>query len=144
VPELRRRTGGTAATPRLASSASSGVDTTGPQGRWLHRERAVKIEVLEQGERIVIRRLTLAVGEAMPWHADACRRYSVVLSGDRLAIEYRSSGERIEFPVHRGLSGWDEPEPRVHRAVNPGDLPYEEIVTFLREHGDIEPQPSPT
>ncbi len=31
--------------------------------------------------------------------------------------------------------------PRIHRAVNKGSEPYEEIVTFFRENSSIDPQP---
>jgi len=36
----------------------------------------------------MVRRLRLALGEAMPWHRDPCNRVAVVLRGDLLSIEY--------------------------------------------------------
>jgi quercetin dioxygenase-like cupin family protein len=36
---------------------------------------------------ILVRRLHLAPGEAMPWHRDPFHRITVVLAGDVLAIE---------------------------------------------------------
>ncbi|MCP5183635.1 MAG: hypothetical protein H6993_06700 [Pseudomonadales bacterium] len=89
----------------------------------------------------VRRRQTLAPGEASAWHVDPCRRYSIVLSGERLAIEFQDTGERLEFAVHRGMAGWDAPEPRVHRAINVGSVPFEEAVSFLRADAGQDCQP---
>ena len=101
----------------------------------------MKIEILGSDDRQVTRRLTLEPGEMTPWHTDACRRYSVVLGGDRLAIEFLDAGYREEFPVHYGKSGWDEPDARPHRAVNTGLQTFIEVVTFLRPAPDVEIQP---
>ncbi|HLV68511.1 MAG TPA: hypothetical protein VKY73_21995 [Polyangiaceae bacterium] len=89
----------------------------------------------------VVRRLVLAPGEATPWHTDACRRFTVVVRGEHLSIEFLGSDERIAVPVHPGLTGWDDPEPRVHRAVNVGTTPYEEVVLFFRDAPGRDPQP---
>jgi len=89
----------------------------------------------------VVREMRLEPGAVSVWHVDPCRRYSVVLAGERLAIEFAGVPEREEFPVYRGLSGWDEPEPRVHRAINTGSEPYVEVVTILRPAPDVEVQP---
>ncbi len=44
-------------------------------------------------------------------------------------------------PVTPGQVDWDEPTERLHRAINVGQQPYEEItVFFLDQHGAI-PQP---
>ncbi|MBM4204777.1 MAG: hypothetical protein FJ194_11595 [Gammaproteobacteria bacterium] len=93
----------------------------------------------------VVREMRLESGAVSAWHIDPCRRYSVVLAGDRLAIEFAGVPEREEFPVYRGLSGWDEPEPRVHRAINTGSESYVELVTFLRAvpNSDVQPEQSP-
>jgi hypothetical protein len=103
---------------------------------------AMRVEVLTERDDLVIRRLVLEPGDAMPWHTDACRRFSVVVRGDALTIEYRASGERVAVDVHPGLAGWDEPDARVHRGVNTGAVPYEEVVTFFLDPPGIEPQPS--
>ena len=104
----------------------------------------MKKEILSKKRyNTLIRRLILEPGEAMPWHTDACHRYSVVIRGEALGIEFRDSGEVESFPVHPGLAGWDEPESRVHRGVNVGSVPYEEVVIFFLDDPDMEPQPEP-
>ena len=103
----------------------------------------MKVETISERDDLLIRRLTLAPGEAMYWHSDACHRFSVVIQGSRLAIEYADTGEITEFDVHPGMADWDAPQARTHRAINTGDGPYEEVVTFYRERADIDPQPRP-
>jgi len=83
----------------------------------------------------------LQPGEALPWHTDHCRRFSVIISGDALGIEYRDTGELESFAVSPGIAEWDEPEPRVHRGINVGKTPYEEVVIFFLGEPNIEPQP---
>lgn len=90
---------------------------------------------------MLIRRLILEPGEAMPWHADVCASFSVVVRGERLRIELRDSGDAMEVAVHPGMAGWDRPERRVHRAVNAGSGPYEEVVTFYLDPPGVDPQP---
>ena len=90
---------------------------------------------------LVIRRLVLAPGEATPWHTDVCHRFSVVVSGDRLTIEFSDGSAPIDVEVAPGLADWDGPTDVVHRAVNRGPGRYEEVVTFYRDSADIEPQP---
>jgi len=102
----------------------------------------MRTETITQRDDLVIRRTILEPGEAMPWHTDACRRFSVVVRGERLRIEYRESGEAIAVAVHPGMAGWDAPDARVHRGVNAGATPYEEVVTFFLDHPGVEPQPS--
>jgi oxalate decarboxylase/phosphoglucose isomerase-like protein (cupin superfamily) len=101
----------------------------------------MSVRELEVTERYVVREMCLEPGALSEWHIDPCRRYTVVLAGDRLAIEFAGVTERHEFPVHRGLAGWDEPEGRVHRAINTGTQPYVEVVTFLRAVPGNEVQP---
>lgn len=81
----------------------------------------------------LVRRLSLAPGEAVPWHRDLFHRVTVVLQGDALAIEYRDGSltQRIEFETSR--VDWDEPTDRLHRGVNVGKRPYREITIFLLE-----------
>lgn len=45
----------------------------------------------------------------MAWHVDPCRRYSVVLGGDQLTIEYRDGSASDVVPVHRGWQGGTSP-----------------------------------
>ena len=99
-------------------------------------------EPLFQRGTTLVRRLRLAPGEAMPWHRDPFHRVTVVLHGDALAIEYRDGGESARFEVTPGQADWDEPTDRVHRGVNVGDRPYEEIAIFFLDHPEAVPQPS--
>lgn len=103
----------------------------------------MKKEILSKRYNTLIRRLILDPGEAMPWHTDICSRFTVVVQGDALGIEYRDSGEIESFPVRPGLAEWDEPQSRVHRGVNVGSVPYEEVVIFFLGEADTEPQPEP-
>lgn len=103
----------------------------------------MRLEVITERNDLLIRRQLLEPGEATPWHSDACHRFSVVIRGARLAIEYRDSGDREEFDAMPGEAGWDAPEPRIHRAVNLGADTFEEVVTFYREPPGIDPQPGP-
>jgi hypothetical protein len=77
----------------------------------------------------------------MPWHTDTCHRFTVIVRGDQLPIEYRDSGEEIQIPVQPGATGWDEPDARIHRGINTGATPYEEVVTFYLESPKVDPQP---
>ncbi len=101
----------------------------------------MKLETITESDELVIRRMVLDPGEAMYWHTDSCRRFSVVVQGSRLAIEYRDNSEILEFDVHPGMADWDEPDCRMHRAINRGADPYEEVVTFYRRSADVDPQP---
>lgn len=101
----------------------------------------METETITENDRLLIRRLILHPNEAMFWHRDTCNRFTVVVRGSRLAIEYRESGEIEQINVHPGLAGWDSPEDRIHRAVNQGDCIYEEVVTFFKDSAEIIPQP---
>jgi mannose-6-phosphate isomerase-like protein (cupin superfamily) len=103
--------------------------------------RTMRTETIYESGEILIRRLVLQPGEAMPWHTDPCRRFSVVVSGECLQITYRDDASEFTAAVHPGICGWDEPQLRVHRARNTGSEPYEEIVIFLRESAEADPQP---
>ncbi|MDJ0788060.1 MAG: hypothetical protein QNK05_14720 [Myxococcota bacterium] len=100
-------------------------------------------ETITERSDLLIRRMVLDPGEAMPWHTDTCHRFSVVVRGERLRIEYRHSDESVEVPVHPGLADWDAPDDRVHRGVNAGSGVYEEIVTFYLDPEGSDPQPEP-
>jgi quercetin dioxygenase-like cupin family protein len=95
--------------------------------------------ILRRGTTLV-RRLHLEPGEATPWHRDPHHRVSVVVRGNGLAIEFRDGGpsERIEIAV--GQADWDEPTDRVHRGVNVGTEPYEEVTVFFLAAPDAAPQ----
>jgi hypothetical protein len=64
-----------------------------------------------------------------------------VIRGEALSIEYRDSGKSEAFPVYPGMTGWDMPEPNVHRGINTGSMPYEEVIVFFLDQPDVEPQP---
>lgn len=101
----------------------------------------MQTEVITQRDDLLVRRAILAPGEATPWHIDLTHRFTVVVRGDRLAIEFREDGERQEFAVHPGQADWDGPELRLHRAVNAGAETFEEVVLFFLEGGVGDPQP---
>jgi quercetin dioxygenase-like cupin family protein len=90
----------------------------------------------------VVRRLRLAPGEAMPWHRDPFHRVAVVFSGDVLSIEYRDGGESQRVEITPGHVEWEEPSARVHRAVNVGTQPYEQVTVFLLDRPDAVAQPN--
>lgn len=96
--------------------------------------------LFERGTTLV-RRLSLAPGEAMRWHRDPFHRVTVVLRGDALAIESRDGGESHRFAVAPGQVDWDEPSDRIHRAVNVGEEPYEEIAVFFLDRPGAVAQP---
>ncbi|HVH72122.1 MAG TPA: cupin domain-containing protein [Candidatus Dormibacteraeota bacterium] len=100
-------------------------------------------EVLHHRGNYLVRRQRLAPGEATPWHRDPHHRVTVVLSGDLLSVEFRDGGETLTWKVTTGEVDWVEPSDRVHRAVNIGMEPFEEIVTFFLDRPDPEPQPKP-
>jgi hypothetical protein len=101
----------------------------------------MKSETITQRTDLIIRRHVLAPGEALPWHTDLCHRFTVVVRGETLSIEYRDSGEIETFPVHPGLADWDAPQPKVHRGINVGTVPYEEVIIFFIDEPGMEPQP---
>jgi len=77
----------------------------------------------------------------MPWHRDPFHRVSVVLEGEALVIEARDGTELARFEVRPGQVDWDEPSDRIHRGVNVGATPYEEVTVFLLDRPDAVPQP---
>lgn len=101
----------------------------------------VRLEIITDRDDLLIRRQVLAPGAATPWHTDACHRFTVVVSGDGLTIEFLDGDEPHRVPVAPGLADWEAPEPRAHRAVNTGSVPFEEVVTFYRDHPGQDPQP---
>ncbi len=95
--------------------------------------------VLHRRGTTLVRRLCLAPGEAMPWHRDPW--VTVVLRGAVLALEYRDGNPAQRLELSTGQVDWDEPCDRIHRAVNVGDEPYEEITVFFLRHADQVHQP---
>jgi hypothetical protein len=98
-------------------------------------------ETISERTDLIIRRHILEPGEALPWHSDLCHRFSVVIRGTAIAIEYRDSKEIETITVYAGLADWDAPQPKIHRAINIGKVPFEEIIIFFIDKPGIEPQP---
>jgi hypothetical protein len=65
---------------------------------------------------------------------------TVVLSGDVLAIEFRDGRPKEHTRVISGQVDWDEPSDRTHRAINIGDVPYEEVTIFSSRSQTMFPQ----
>ncbi len=101
----------------------------------------MRTENITVRDDIVIRRMILEPGEKSDWHTDACQRFSVIIRGSRLGIEYRDSDDITEVDIHPGLADWDSPTDRIHRAINTGVDVYEEVVTFYRDDASVDPQP---
>jgi hypothetical protein len=101
----------------------------------------MKSETITERTDLIIRRHILEPGEALPWHVDRCHRFTVVVTGEALRIEYRDSKAAEEFPVRAGLADWDAPQPKVHRGINIGSVPYEEVIMFFIDEPGMEPQP---
>jgi quercetin dioxygenase-like cupin family protein len=99
-------------------------------------------EILFQRGNTMVRRLRLAPGEAMPWHRDPFQRVAVILGGDLLSIEYRDGGKSQRVEITPGQVEWEEPTERVHRAVNVGQHPYEQVTVFLLDRPHAVAQPT--
>ena len=99
-------------------------------------------ETIHERDATLVRRLRLEPGEATRWHRDSCHRVSVVLGGNALSIEYRDGAPADRFELRAGQVGWDEPMSRIHRGVNTGSEPYEEVTVFFLDQPGADPQPS--
>lgn len=107
-------------------------------------DQEMAVEIITDRPDLLIRRTTLQPGEATPWHIDACDRFTVVVRGERIRIEFEAPNETaVDVSVTPGQADWDEPTATVHRAVNVGAVPFEEVVTFFRTAPDQDPQPTP-
>ena len=53
--------------------------------------REVHEEFITRRDDLVIRRLVLAAGEPMRWHTDVCDRFTVVVRGEQLTIEFHAA-----------------------------------------------------
>lgn len=102
----------------------------------------MKEEIIHRRDDLVIRRGILEPGEATPWHTDPCRRFTVVVRGDALAIEYRDGRATERFAVAPGEADWDAPTDAVHRAVNVGSETFEEVVLFFLDEPGQDHQPA--
>jgi hypothetical protein len=98
-------------------------------------------ELLYEKRNVLVCRSVLEPEESTPWHTDSCDRVTVVLSGDRLVIEFRDSGVVQDFDLRTGQVDWDEPTSEVHRAINAGPRRYEEVVIFFLSEPGQDPQP---
>ena len=98
-------------------------------------------EVLLRRGTTLVRRLRLAPSEAMPWHRDPFHRVTVVLHGDALAIEFSDDSALQRIEITPGQVDWDEPTDHIHRGVNVGQEPYEEITIFFLDRPDAVHQP---
>ena len=101
-------------------------------------------EPLHRRGTTLVRRLRLAPGESTAWHRDPFHRVTVVLAGDALAVEYRDGEPSERYDLTPGQTDWDEPTDRIHRGVNVGTQPYEEITIFFLDHPDAVHQPTDT
>jgi quercetin dioxygenase-like cupin family protein len=106
--------------------------------------RSMAQQLLHHRGNCVVRRQTLAPGEASPWHRDPYHRVTVVFRGDLLKIEFGDGSESLNCKVAPGEVDWSEPSDRVHRAVNVGQEIFEEVVTFFLDRPDADPQPEET
>jgi hypothetical protein len=77
----------------------------------------------------------------MPWHRDPFHRSPWSSAERRLRSSTATAGEGRRFAVAPGQADWDEPSDRVHRGVNVGEEPYEEVPIFFMDRADAEPQP---
>ena len=98
-------------------------------------------ETISQRSDLIIRRHILQPGESLPWHRDLCHRFTVIVTGETIDIEYRDSKEIKTIHVHPGLAEWDAPQAKIHRAINTGKTPYEEVMIFFIDHPGLEPLP---
>jgi hypothetical protein len=78
----------------------------------------------------------------MPWHRDLFQKVAVVLHGDLLSIEYSDGGKSQRSRSRRVRFEWEEPSARVHRAVNVGKQPYEQVTVFLLDNPNAVAQPT--
>ncbi len=103
----------------------------------------MKVELITKRDELLIRRLVLEPGEGTPWHTDSCYRFSAVVRGEQFRIEFHETGEEVDVATYPGLADWGEPDARVHRGVNAGAVPYEEMVMLFLRDPDGNPQLEP-
>jgi hypothetical protein len=66
----------------------------------------------------------------------------VVVRRKRPRIEVHDGLAPLDVAVHPGMAEWGAPTEIVHRAVNVGTVPYEEVVLFFLDAPGKDPQPS--
>ena len=103
----------------------------------------MKVELITKRDDLLIRRLVLEPGEGTPWHTDSCHRFSFVVRGEQLRIEFHETGEEVDVVMHPSLADLDEPDARVHRGVNADAAPYDQIVMFFLRDPRGNPQLEP-
>lgn len=96
-------------------------------------------KISQQGTKLAHRQI-LEPGECSEWHVDSYRRFSVVIRGSRLKIEFRD-GSSEQVTTKSREAGWDGPTDLEHRAVNVGTDAYEEVTLFFLEQPTSNPQP---
>ncbi len=96
-------------------------------------------KIAQRGTKLA-RRQILEPGESTAWHVDPYHRFSVVIRGSMLKVEFRD-GTAEQVRVKSGDAGWDEPTDREHRAVNVGANVYEEVTLFFLDRPISIPQP---
>lgn len=130
------------AAPRRLATNPGGTDLTSLSSRQVPLyDSPMQVELIDRRHDLLIRRLVLEPGEATPWHVDRSRRFSVVVRGKELTIEFRDAADHFRVPVRPAQAEWEDPEPRAHRAINTGDTPYEEVVMFFVDGLEMDPQP---
>jgi hypothetical protein len=92
------------------------------------------LETITDERDLLIRRMVLAPGEATPWHLDRCRRFTVVVRGERLQIELEGSDESHTASVYPGLAEWG----RTHRGDPPS---HQHGIWSLRGGRDLDTKP---
>lgn len=102
---------------------------------WLRRCSSNAVQLSYDG--CLSRRAKPRPGTATHFH-----RVTVVLRRDALAIEYRDGSPTQRIELRPGQVDWDEPTDRIHRGVNVGQQPYQEITVFFLDHPDAVPQPT--
>jgi hypothetical protein len=80
IPERRLTSG----KPLTFSNHSDGISRNWAAAST--SEAIMRAEVITERDDLVIRRLVLEPGEDMPWHTDACHRFSVVRSRRATAV----------------------------------------------------------
>src|SRR5215467_11019356 len=80
------------------------------------RSSQVVEETLHHRGTILVRRLSLAPGEATRWHRDPFHRITVVFQGAALAIEFRDGRPYKHVKVKPRQVDWDEPGDRHYFA----------------------------
>jgi hypothetical protein len=59
----------------------------------------MRSETITRRDDLVIRRHILEPGEALPWHMDICHPFTVVVTGEKMQIEFRDMGQVETIPV---------------------------------------------